>query len=49
MNYKLIAFELDGTLTRHKTPLEPKTLAALTALSENYKLLMVGRRLQADI
>lgn len=42
MNYKLIAFDLDGTLTQHKTPIEPKNLAALTALSEKYKLLMVG-------
>ena len=30
---KLIAFDLDGTLTQHKTPLAPENLAVLTALS----------------
>lgn len=39
---KLIAFDLDGTLTQHKTPLEPENLAVLTALSRKYRLLMVG-------
>lgn len=39
---KLIAFDLDGTLTQHKTPLEPENLAVLTDLSRKYRLLMVG-------
>ncbi len=39
---KLIAFDLDGTLTQHKTLLEPKNRATLTALSEKYKLVMIG-------
>ncbi len=39
---KLIAFDLDGTLTQHKTPLSEENRAVLTALSEKYKLLMAG-------
>lgn len=39
---KLIAFDLDGTLTQHKTLLEPENRVALEALSQKYKLLMVG-------
>ncbi len=39
---KLIAMDLDGTLTQHKQPLTPANRAALTALSQKYKLLMVG-------
>ncbi len=39
---KLIAMDLDGTLTRHKTPLTAQNRAALTALGEKYKLLLVG-------
>ncbi|MBQ2989476.1 MAG: HAD family phosphatase [Clostridia bacterium] len=39
---KLIAFDLDGTLTQHKTPLEPANYEALLALSKKYKLLMAG-------
>lgn len=39
---KLLAFDLDGTLTQHKSPLEPENLAVLTALSHQYHLLMVG-------
>jgi len=39
---KVIAMDLDGTLTQHKQPLEPKTREALIMLSEKYKLLMVG-------
>ena len=39
---KLIAFDLDGTLTQHKTPLSPEHRAILTQLSKNYKLLMAG-------
>lgn len=41
-NIKVIAMDLDGTLTQHKTPLSPDHRAILTALSEKYRLLMVG-------
>ncbi len=39
---RLIAFDLDGTLTQHKTKLEPENRAVLEALSKKYKLLMAG-------
>lgn len=39
---KVIAFDLDGTLTQHKTPLCPANREALTALARKYRLLMVG-------
>lgn len=39
---KLIAFDLDGTLTQHKTPLSDEHRAILTELSKRYKLLMAG-------
>ena len=39
---KLIAFDLDGTLTQHKTPLEDKNRAVLDRLSRKYRLVMVG-------
>lgn len=39
---KLIAFDLDGTLTQHKSPLSPENRAVLEELSKKYKLLMVG-------
>lgn len=39
---KLVAMDLDGTLTQHKQPLTPENRAALNALGERYKLLMVG-------
>ncbi len=41
-NIQVIAFDLDGTLTQHKTPLGPENKAVLDALSKKYKLLMVG-------
>ncbi len=41
-NIKLVAFDLDGTLTQHKTPLSPEHRAVLDRLGERYKLLMVG-------
>ena len=41
-NIKVIAMDLDGTLTQHKTPLSAEHRAVLTELSKNYKLLMVG-------
>lgn len=39
---KLIAFDLDGTLTQHKTPLSEEHRAVLEQLSKKYKLLMSG-------
>lgn len=41
-NIKVIAMDLDGTLTQHKTPLSREHKAVLTELSKKYKLLMVG-------
>ena len=41
-NIKVIAMDLDGTLTQHKTPLSAEHRAVLTELSKKYKLLMVG-------
>lgn len=40
--YKLIAFDLDGTLTQHRSKLEAKNRQVLTELSKRYKLIMVG-------
>lgn len=42
MNIKLIAMDLDGTLSQHKSPLPEKTKQALLSLSKKYKLVMVG-------
>lgn len=39
---KLMAFDLDGTLTQHKTPLSLETRQTLFALQKKYKLLMAG-------
>lgn len=39
---KLIAMDLDGTLTQHKEQLTPSQRAVLDRLSEKYALLMVG-------
>ena len=40
---KLVAFDLDGTLTQHKSPMSPEIRAALDALrAHGYALLMVG-------
>lgn len=39
---KLIAFDLDGTLTQHRTKLGDENSAVLDKLGEKYKLLMVG-------
>lgn len=36
MPLKLVAFDLDGTLTQHKTPIEPQNRAVLEALSQRY-------------
>ena len=40
--YKLIAFDLDGTLTQHKSKLDEKNTSVLIRLSSDYKLVMVG-------
>lgn len=39
---KLIAFDLDGTLTQHKTKLDSRNRSVLDRLSKKYTLLMVG-------
>lgn len=39
---KLMAFDLDGTLAQHKTPLGEQNRSVLERLSKKYKLLMVG-------
>ena len=40
--YKVIAFDLDGTLTQHRTPLGEANAALLRALGQKYRCLMVG-------
>lgn len=40
--YKLIAMDLDGTLTQHKTKIEDMNLELLDSLSKNYRLVLVG-------
>ncbi len=39
---KLVAFDLDGTLTQHKTKLSEEHRAVLEQLAKKYKLLMAG-------
>ncbi len=39
---KLVAMDLDGTLTQHKTPLDDIHKETLDKLSKKYKLLMAG-------
>lgn len=39
---KLIAFDLDATLTQHKTPISPRNRALLDSLAKRYSLVMVG-------
>ena len=39
---KLICFDLDGTLTQHRSPLDPTNKAVLDQLGKHHKLLMVG-------
>jgi len=41
-NIKLIAMDLDGTLTQHKTMLEDQNRDALDRLGRRFRLLMVG-------
>ncbi len=42
MAIKLIAFDLDGTLTQHKTPLCDEHRLILEALNKKYTLIMMG-------
>ena len=42
MKKRLICFDLDGTLTQHRSKLEEKNRGLLDELSKKYKLLMVG-------
>ena len=39
---KLVAFDLDGTLTQHKTPLSEEHKQVLDSLGKKYKLLIAG-------
>jgi hydroxymethylpyrimidine pyrophosphatase-like HAD family hydrolase len=39
---KLICFDLDGTLTQHRTPLGEENKRVLDKLQEKYKVIMVG-------
>ena len=39
---RLICFDLDGTVTQHRTPLEPENREVLDILGKKYKLIMVG-------
>jgi len=39
---KLVAFDLDGTLTQHKSSLEPENRQVLDALAKKYRLVMAG-------
>ena len=39
---KLLCFDLDGTLTQHRSPLEEKNRKLLSELSKKYKVIMVG-------
>lgn len=39
---KLICFDLDGTLTQHRSPLEDKNRSVLDRLKKKYKVIMVG-------
>ena len=41
-DYKLIAFDLDGTLTQHRTKLGPENRAVLEKLAKKYHLTMIG-------
>lgn len=41
-NIKVVAMDLDGTLTQHKQPLTAENRQTLEALSKRYQLLIVG-------
>ena len=40
--FKNYIFDLDGTLTQHRSPLDEQNKAVLDKLGKKYKLLMVG-------
>ena len=40
--YNTVLFDLDGTLTQHRTPLDERNRAVLDKLSAKYRILMVG-------
>ena len=40
---KLVAFDLDGTLTQHKSSLEPENRQVLDALAKKYRLADASR------
>lgn len=42
MTYKLVAMDLDGTLTQHKSKLENKNRELLDKISQKYKTVIVG-------
>ncbi|MBO4217253.1 MAG: HAD family phosphatase [Clostridia bacterium] len=42
LDKRLVALDLDGTVTQHKSPPDDAALEALTRLSEKHKLLIVG-------
>ena len=39
---KVFAFDLDGTLTQHKTPIDERNRAVLRGLAERHVPVMVG-------
>ena len=39
---RLICFDLDGTLSQHRSPIEKENRELLDKLSEKYKIIMVG-------
>ena len=39
---RLLCFDLDGTLTQHRSPLSEENRAVLDKLKEKYKVIMVG-------
>ena len=39
---RLICFDLDGTLTQHRSPLEEKNKSVLDRLQKKYKVIMMG-------
>ena len=41
-NYRLIAFDLDNTLTQSFTPIEPENLSLLKQLSQKYRLVIIS-------
>ena len=39
---KIAAFDLDGTITQHRTPVSDEHYALLSEMAKKYKILMVG-------